>query len=142
MRRLSARREALCQPFGALDHTSVGLGLAVCKAIVEAHGRKIAICDEPSGGANVRFSLPVHSDALGGPTALDNNSGDDQTGFGHSASVEDCPLCLETEPCRPLQIAEASHGISGCTGHFVPGLESGQRARRVEPVCDLRGSGR
>ena len=58
---------SLFQPFHGLDHTSTGLGLAVCKAVVEAHGGTIAVRDEPSGGAHVRFSLSVHRDAAPPP---------------------------------------------------------------------------
>jgi K+-sensing histidine kinase KdpD len=36
-----------------------GLGLAICRAIVDAHGGTIVAEDRPGGGAVVRFSLPV-----------------------------------------------------------------------------------
>lgn len=36
-----------------------GIGLAVCKAIVEAHGGSIAADDAPDGGARVTFSIPT-----------------------------------------------------------------------------------
>lgn len=36
----------------------VGLGLAICRAIVEAHGGTIAAANRPPGGACVRFTLP------------------------------------------------------------------------------------
>ena len=36
-----------------------GIGLAVCKAIVEAHGGSISADDEPDGGARVTFSIPT-----------------------------------------------------------------------------------
>ncbi len=39
---------------------STGLGLAVCKAVIDAHGGTITIGDEPDGaGASVRFTLPI-----------------------------------------------------------------------------------
>ena len=44
----------------------VGLGLAICRAIVEAHGGTIRACDSPLGGAGFVFSLPA-----GTPPALD-----------------------------------------------------------------------
>ncbi|MDY0965471.1 DUF4118 domain-containing protein [Massilia sp. CFBP9026] len=37
----------------------VGLGLAICRAIVEAHGGTIRACDSPLGGAGFVFSLPA-----------------------------------------------------------------------------------
>jgi len=44
----------------------VGLGLAICRAIVEAHGGTIRACDSPLGGAGFVFSLPA-----GTPPAFD-----------------------------------------------------------------------
>ena len=38
--------------------SSSGIGLAICKAIVEAHGGGIAVEGAPGGGARFRFSLP------------------------------------------------------------------------------------
>jgi two-component system sensor histidine kinase KdpD len=37
----------------------VGLGLSICRAIVEAHGGRIEALNPPQGGAEVRFSLPL-----------------------------------------------------------------------------------
>ena len=37
----------------------VGLGLAICKAIVEAHGGEISAANHPGGGAQFTFSLPL-----------------------------------------------------------------------------------
>lgn len=36
----------------------VGLGLAICKSIVEAHGGMIEACNSNEGGAVIRFSVP------------------------------------------------------------------------------------
>lgn len=37
----------------------IGLGLAICKSIIEAHGGKINALNSPSGGSVFRFTLPV-----------------------------------------------------------------------------------
>jgi two-component system sensor histidine kinase KdpD len=36
----------------------VGLGLTICRAIIDAHGGHIWMEDRPSGGARVQFTLP------------------------------------------------------------------------------------
>ncbi len=44
---------------GQTDSRGVGLGLAICRAIVEAHGGKIWAENRPGGGAIFRFTLPA-----------------------------------------------------------------------------------
>jgi len=51
------------KPEGA--QSGFGLGLAICKAVVEAHGGVIRAANAPGGGAEIRFSIPLqpeHSD--------------------------------------------------------------------------------
>ncbi|HTU11489.1 MAG TPA: ATP-binding protein [Allosphingosinicella sp.] len=52
-------RDSLFEPFKTTKPGGMGLGLSICKAIVEAHGGRIA--HEPSfgGGATFRFTLKV-----------------------------------------------------------------------------------
>jgi two-component system sensor histidine kinase KdpD len=37
----------------------IGLGLTICKSIIEAHGGVISVQNKPSGGAVFRFTLPI-----------------------------------------------------------------------------------
>ncbi|MBX7166419.1 MAG: sensor histidine kinase KdpD [Pirellulales bacterium] len=43
----------------AAGRMGVGLGLAICRSIVELHGGRIAVDDRPGGGAVFRFRLPL-----------------------------------------------------------------------------------
>lgn len=45
-------------PYQTTKSSGMGMGLAVCRSIVEAHGGRIVADDLPEGGARVRFELP------------------------------------------------------------------------------------
>lgn len=45
---------------GSSSNTGSGLGLAVCKGFVEAHGGRIWAENQDGGGASLRFTLPLH----------------------------------------------------------------------------------
>jgi signal transduction histidine kinase len=59
------QREAILEPFVRLEdsrnrHTGgAGLGLAVARSLLEAHGGTISIADATSGGARVTVRLPL-----------------------------------------------------------------------------------
>jgi two-component system sensor histidine kinase KdpD len=54
-------RDAVLEPFRrGPGSTSSGVGLATVRAVVDAHGGELAIDDADGGGAEVRFTLPVH----------------------------------------------------------------------------------
>ena len=51
--------ERIFEPFRRGDgSSSSGVGLAICKAVVEAHGGVIAVDPSPGAGARFRFTLP------------------------------------------------------------------------------------
>jgi signal transduction histidine kinase len=43
-----------------------GVGLYLCKTVVESHGGKIWIESEPGSGTSVYYTLPVYEGQLGG----------------------------------------------------------------------------
>jgi two-component system sensor histidine kinase KdpD len=54
-------REELFEPFRrGPGSQSSGIGLAICRAIIDAHGGHIDVRNEPSGGAVFFFTVPVH----------------------------------------------------------------------------------
>jgi two-component system, OmpR family, sensor histidine kinase KdpD len=42
----------------------LGLGLAICKAFIEAHNGRISVENNPMGGTIVRFVIPFHATAM------------------------------------------------------------------------------
>jgi two-component system, OmpR family, sensor histidine kinase KdpD len=56
--------------------SGVGLGLAICRAIVAAHGGRIWAQNRDGGGASFRFSLPIQGEAprLVPPEALESTT--------------------------------------------------------------------
>jgi two-component system, NtrC family, nitrogen regulation sensor histidine kinase NtrY len=53
-------RDALL-PFYSTKQTGTGLGLTLCREIVEAHGGRLSITNRPGGGALVSVWLPAAS---------------------------------------------------------------------------------
>jgi C4-dicarboxylate-specific signal transduction histidine kinase len=51
--------EAIFAPFHTTKSSGIGLGLSICKSIIEAHGGEIFADSNPEGGATFSFTLPV-----------------------------------------------------------------------------------
>jgi C4-dicarboxylate-specific signal transduction histidine kinase len=50
--------ERMFQPFFTTKPDGLGMGLAICRSIVEAHGGRLWISPRAPHGANVRFTVP------------------------------------------------------------------------------------
>ena len=54
-----ALKERLFEPFVTTKSKGLGLGLAICRSIVEAHDGRLWANDAPGGGAEFRFTVPA-----------------------------------------------------------------------------------
>ena len=49
----------LFEPFYTTRPSGLGMGLAISRSIVEAHGGRIVVVRNPEGGLTLRVSLPI-----------------------------------------------------------------------------------
>ena len=51
--------ERMFQPFFTTKPDGLGMGLAICRSIVEAHGGRLWVSPRAPHGADVRFTVPL-----------------------------------------------------------------------------------
>jgi two-component system sensor kinase FixL len=56
-------QEQLFQPFVTTKEKGMGLGLSICRSIVDAHGGRLEALPNPDRGVTFRFTVPLTDDA-------------------------------------------------------------------------------
>jgi signal transduction histidine kinase len=56
--------ERIFEPFRTTKPDGLGLGLPICRSIIDAHGGQLCVENGKERGASVRFTLPLHKEEV------------------------------------------------------------------------------
>jgi signal transduction histidine kinase len=56
--------DRVLDPFFTTKSSGLGMGLSICRSIVEVHGGRISVVQKNGPGATFQFALPLHKEAI------------------------------------------------------------------------------
>ncbi|WP_018319650.1 PAS domain S-box protein [Bradyrhizobium sp. WSM2793] len=56
--------DRVLDPFFTTKSSGLGMGLSICRSIVEAHGGRLSMVDRHGPGATFQFALPLHEEVI------------------------------------------------------------------------------
>lgn len=132
-------RAAVFEPFWSARSEGLGLGLPICRSIVQAHGGRIAVLAKPDRGATLRFALPgVAGTAAGHDTDAPAEAlapAPAAAADGPTVAVIDDDAAVREGLCRLLVAAGWQAAAFASAGAF---LASAQREAAACLVLDHR----
>lgn len=141
-----ARRRRLFEPFWATEDQGTGIGLSICRSIVQAHGGSIWYTNNRDGGAAFCFTLPLAPATdrarQGSESGLTEIPSFSRVGAGGASTAARVLLVDDSEPYRHAMWSMlADVPLMELAGEAADGMEAVKLAGDLKPdliLLDVR----
>ena len=141
-----AQSRRLFDPFWATEDQGMGIGLSICRSIVQAHGGSIWCTNHQDGGAAFCFTLPLapatDPGKQGSESGVTETSSSSRDGVGEWSTGARILLVDDSEPYRrALWSMLADAPLMELAGEAADGVEAVKMAGDLKPdliLLDVR----